>query len=168
MKIKRTACLCLAAGWLVSYQPGAAADAAQKTASSTAPAPDDAAAFNALLAKGDYAGAIQFVERSKLSASDKDGVTGTLILDGLADRSATSRPPFPLSEGFAHLEKAALAGRAQSVADLRAKFTTGINDAGKNSIMPPNEALAKCWEGVESGKKKASACILMRKRLRIP
>jgi hypothetical protein len=166
--MKRTACLCLAAAWLVSYQPRAAADATQKTASSTTPAPDEASAFNALLAKGDYAGAIQFVKRSSLSASDKDGVTGTLILDGLADRSATSRPPFPLSEGFARLEKAASAGRAQSVADLRAKFTTGINDAGKNSIMPPNDALAKCWEGVESGRKKASACIQLRKRLRVP
>jgi|HubBroStandDraft_4_1064222.scaffolds.fasta_scaffold400811_2 hypothetical protein len=165
--LQRAACLCLAAGLLL-FQPHAAAAPGQKPAPQSTPTPEDTSAFNALLAKGDYAAAIQFVEQSSLSAGEKDGVTGILILDGLADKSPASRPPFPLAEGFARLERAALAGRDQSIADLRAKFTNGINDAGKNSLMAPNPALAQCWGAVESGKKKPAACVQLRKRLRVP
>jgi hypothetical protein len=127
-----------------------------------------AAEFGTLLQKGDYAGAIAFVNAAKLSAAEKDGVTGNLILDGLVDPRATTKPPFPLAEGFTRLERAAAAGRKQSIADLRAKFTTGLNFEGKNSIMPPNASLAGCWNEVASGSSKASACIEMRKKLRVP
>jgi hypothetical protein len=124
--------------------------------------------FNALVRRGDYAAAISFVEKSQLPAGEKDGVTGTLILDGLVDPSPATRPPYPLTEGFTRLERAASAGRVQSIADLRGKFTTGLNYAGKNILLPPNDALAKCWANVEAGTDKAATCITMRQRLQVP
>ena len=128
----------------------------------------EAKAMNALLQKGDYAGAIAFVEKSGVPASDKDGVIGTLIADGLVDREASTRPQYTLADGFTRMERAAAAGRIQSVADLRAKFTTGINDRGRNVLMPPVPELATCWTDVEEGKEKAASCIAMRERLKVP
>ncbi|HLK67357.1 MAG TPA: hypothetical protein VKU19_28170 [Bryobacteraceae bacterium] len=134
-----------------------------------APTPaQEAADFAALLQKGDYAGAIAFTETSAMASRDKDGVIGTLILDGLVDHGATTRPKASLADGFDRMERAAAAGRSQSVADLRAKFTTGVNDAGKNSLMAPLPALAKCWTDVEQGSEKAGSCIQMRQKLRVP
>jgi len=130
-----------------------------------APSPTD---FNALLQKGDYAGALAFLDKASLPAAEKDGVAGTLILDGLVDPKATTKPPFPLSEGFKRLERAAAAGRGQSASDLKAKFTTGINYEGKNSLMPPNPELATCWGAVEKGSEKAPACIELRQSLKTP
>lgn len=128
-----------------------------------------AADFNTLLQKGDYAGAIAFVNAAAdIPANEKDGVIGTLILDGLVDPKATTKPPYKLGDGFDRLERAVVAGRTQSVADLRAKFSTGINYEGKNSLMPANEDLAKCWSEVESGSRKPPACIEMRKSLHVP
>jgi hypothetical protein len=128
-------------------------------------APSD---FNSFLGKGDYAGAIKFVEHSALSDSEKDGTNGNLILDGWVDPSAVSRPPYPLAAGFATLERAAVAGRGQSVADLRAKFTTGINYEGKNVLMAPNPPLAECWTKVESAQEAPSTCIALRRHLQVP
>jgi hypothetical protein len=156
-----------AAGWLISCQPHAAVPK-QQSAPSAEPSAAAMSDFNALLRKGDYAGAIAFVEKSTLPAREKDGIIGTLILDGLVDQSASTRPPYPLAEGLARMEHAASAGRAQSVADLRAKFTTGLNDSGKNKLMPPNDALAKCWSDVEGGKQKPVMCVRLRKRLHVP
>ena len=124
--------------------------------------------FNSLVRKGDYAAAIALVEKAELAASEKDGVIGILILDGLVDPSAATRPPFVLADGFTRIERAATAGRTQSIADLRGKFTTGLNYEGKNILMPPNEALAKCWTTVEAGNDKASTCITMRQSLQVP
>ena len=124
--------------------------------------------FNALLRKGDYAGAIALVDQSALAATEKDGVTGTMILDGLVDPSASTRPAFPLSEGLARMERAALGGRAQSIADLRGKFTTGVNDRGKTVVMPANAVLAECWSKVEAGGEKAGECVALRRRLGFP
>jgi hypothetical protein len=156
---------------LIACQPQTAPTAQstppQKTSDASKP-PDASSEFNTLVSKGDYAGAIAFVEKSGLPADEKDGITGTLILDGLVDPNASTRPAYPLGEGFIRMERAVSAGRTQSAADLRAKFTTGINYEGKNILMPPNEALANCWTDVEAGKEKSAACIAMRQRLRIP
>ena len=166
-----------AMAWLTSCQPHPAPTPHAATTPQPEPSPrsgaaprlaDAASEFNALLGKGDYAGAIAFVEKSALTAAEKDGVTGTLILDGLVDPSASTRPAHPLAEGFTRMERAAAAGREQSVADLRAKFTTGINYEGKNILLPPHRALAECWANVEAGNEKATACISMRQRLRVP
>jgi hypothetical protein len=133
------------------------------------PQPPKAADFNTLLKNGDYAAAIAWVTAAPgIAANEKDGVIGTLILDGLVDPKASSKPPYKLADGFERLEKAALAGRPQSVSDLRAKFTTGINYEGKNSLMPANEALAKCWTSVEALSNQAQACVDLRKSLRVP
>jgi hypothetical protein len=163
--------LVAAALWLIACQPQTAPTAQstppQKTSDATKPL-DPSSEFNALVSKGDYAGAIALVEKSGLAADEKDGITGTLILDGLVDPEASTRPGFPLGEGFTRMERAVSAGRTQSVADLRAKFTTGINYQGKNILMPPHQGLATCWTNVEAGKEKATACIAMRRRLRVP
>jgi hypothetical protein len=135
---------------------------------SAPPAQSTPADFNTLLKEGDYAGAILFVQAAKITAAEKDGVTGNLILDGHVDPRAVAKPPYPLAEGFIRLERAAAAGRKQSIADLRAKFTTGLNFEGKRQIMPPNAALAKCWTEVGAGTTKASVCMEMRKKLRMP
>jgi hypothetical protein len=113
-------------------------------------------------------GATEAAEFGAMTSAEKDGVTGNLILDGHVDPRAVSRPPYPLAEGFIRLERAAAAGRKQSIADLRAKFTTGLNFEGKNPLIPPIAALAKCWTEVGSGTAKASVCIEMRKKLRVP
>jgi hypothetical protein len=156
--------------WLASCQPqaGPAPVATSSSQSGSAAPTSSASDFNALLKQGDYAGAIAFVEKSSISPTEKDGVAGTLILDGLVDPQASTRPAYRLSEGFARMERAAAAGRVQSISDLRAKFSTGINYAGKNILMAPNPALANCWSKVEAGAEKADACIAMRQRLRIP
>ena len=69
------------------HQPAAAAGAT--------PAKQDVAAdFNALLKRGDYAAAIAFVSKAaEIPASEKEGVVGTLILDGLVDPKATTSRP---------------------------------------------------------------------------
>jgi hypothetical protein len=163
----RPACALAVAGWLGSCQPHANT-VSKHQASPSAVSPAAMSEFNALVRKGDYAGAIAFVEASTLPASEKDGVIGSLILDGLVDPSSTTRPSYPLAEGFTRMERAASAGRVQSIADLRGKFTTGINYEGKNSLLPPNSSLAECWTGVEAGRDKPSTCINMRQRLHIP
>ena len=122
----------------------------------------------AYLTKGDYAGAIEAVSRSKVSKVEKDGVTGILILDGLADPEATTKPPYTLADGLARMERAALRGRHQSVADLRAKFTVGVNYQGRNRLMAPYRSLAECWQQVQAGSTKAAACVALRKQLQIP
>jgi hypothetical protein len=140
---------------------------------SGAPAPKSSAAqptadFNLLVSKGDYAGAIAFVEKSNLAPDEKDGINGNLILDGLADPAASTRPPYTLSDGFARLERAAAAGRVQSVADLRAKFTVGVNYEGKSVLMAPVARLGQCWAKVEAGTQSAAFCIALRQRLHVP
>jgi hypothetical protein len=62
----------------------------------------------------------------------------------------------------------AVAGRGQSVADQRAKFTTGINYEGKNVLMAPNPPLAECWTKVESAQAAPSTCIALRRHLQVP
>ena len=133
------------------------------------PAPQTSAGdFNRYLANGDYAGAIAFAEKSSLPHSERDGIVGNLILDGLVDPAASTRPPYSLSEGFARLERAAAAGRVQSAADLRAKFTVGINYEGKNILMAPVAALSQCWAQVEAGEQSAASCIALRQRIHVP
>jgi hypothetical protein len=124
--------------------------------------------FTALLAKGDYAGAIDLTKRTDMPAAELDALLGTLTLDGLVDQRATTKPGYSIAEGLAFMETAALAGRPQSVADLRSKFTTGLNDAGKNQIMPPQPALAACWTKVEAGTEKPQVCVDLRKKLKLP
>jgi hypothetical protein len=123
---------------------------------------------SAYLSTGDYVRAIEAVLRSRVSKVEKDGVTGVLILDGLVDPDAKTKPPYTLADGFARMERAALRGRRQSVADLRAKFEVGINYQGKNSLMAPVEALASCWRQVEGGSQKAAGCVALRRQLRVP
>jgi hypothetical protein len=138
--------------------------------SAVAPAAHDAPqlVFRDLLQKGDYAGAIRFVEQSSAAQPEKDGVNGTLILDGWVDPNALTRPPYPLATGFESLERAAAAGRVQSATDLAAKFTTGLNHEGKNVLMPPNPALAQCWSKVGQGNEEPATCIALRKQLGVP
>jgi hypothetical protein len=138
--------------------------------SAVAPAANGASqsVFTDLLQKGDYAAAIRFVEQSPAEQREKDGVNGTLILDGWVDPNALTRPPYPLAMGFERLERAATAGRVQSVADLEAKFTTGLNHEGKNVLMPPNSALAQCWSKVQQANEEPATCIALRKRLGVP
>ena len=124
--------------------------------------------FTAFLNKGDYAGAIKFVEQSGLTESEKDGVKGNLILDGWADPAAATRPPYPLAAGFDSLERAAIAGRKQSVTDLSAKFATGVNYEGKNVLMAPAPSLATCWARVEAADAQAATCVALRRELRVP
>jgi hypothetical protein len=124
--------------------------------------------FAAILDKGDYAGAIKFVEQSSVPTSEKDGLKGNLILDGWVDPAAVSRPPYPLVTGFDSLERAALAGRSQSITDLRAKLTTGINFEGKNVLMAPNPPLAQCWARVEAATEQPATCVALRRQLKVP
>ena len=124
--------------------------------------------FTALLRKGDYAGAIAIVEKSTLPATEKDGVTGNMILDGFVDPSAATRPKYTLGEGLTRMERAASSGRTQSIADLRGRFTTGLNDRGRTVVMPANPELATCWSKVEAGSGKAGECVALRARLGIP
>jgi hypothetical protein len=162
--------VCAAVLWLAACSPESTS--VPQPVPAGAPPPAAAAAppadFNSFLSKGDYAGAIKFVEQSALSNSEKDGTNGNLILDGWVDPNAVSRPPYPLAAGFVTLERAAAAGRGQSVADLRAKFTTGINYEGKNVLMAPNPPLAECWTKVESAQEAPSTCITLRRRLQVP
>ena len=163
--------LAVALATLLSCQHPAATSRAQSAPaaqSPTAQSQDDSAQFTALVQKGDYAGAIAMVEKSSAPPREKDGVIGVVILDGLVDPSPTTRPPYSLADGFTRMERAASAGREQSIADLRARFTTGVNYEGKNILMPPNTALASCWTEVEAGTRKPGACIEMRKRLHVP
>jgi hypothetical protein len=160
--------VCAAVWWLSACSPqstSAPQSVPARTPPSAAAAPAD---FNAFLSKGDYAGAIRFVEQSSLSDSEKDGTSGNLILDGWVDPNAVSRPPYPLAAGFVTLERAAAAGRGQSASDLRAKFTTGINYEGKKVLMAPNPPLAECWTKVESAQEAPSTCIGLRRRLQVP
>jgi hypothetical protein len=124
--------------------------------------------FTALLAKGDYAGAIDLTKRTDMPAAEQDAMLGTLTLDGLVDQRATTKPAYSIAEGLAFMEAAALTGRPQSVSDLRGKFTTGLNDAGKNQIMPPLPELAACWTKVEAGTEKPQICVDLRKKLKLP
>lgn len=119
-----------------------------------------------LVRTGDYRAAIERTEHEKLSAAEIDGVTGSLILQGLVDPAATARPPYTVADGLARMERAAAAGRMQSAADLKGKFTTGINHRGGNQLLAPNAELAGCWAKVEDGKEKAAACIALRKQSR--
>jgi hypothetical protein len=156
--------------WLCACSPQSASVPQSVPARPPPPAAEATplADFNSFLSKGDYAGAIKFVEQSALSDVEKDGTNGNLILDGWVDPNAVSRPPYPLTVGFVTLERAAAAGRSQSVADLRAKFTTGINYEGKKVLMAPNQPLAECWTKVESVQEAPSTCITLRRRLQVP
>ena len=162
--------VCAAVLWLSACSPQSAS-VPQSVPPRTPPPAAEAtppADFNSLVSKGDYAEAIKFVEQSALSDSEKDGTNGNLILDGWVDPNAVSRPPYPLAAGFVTLERAAAAGRGQSVADLRAKFTTGINYEGKKVLMAPNAPLAACWSKVESAQEAPATCIALRQRLQVP
>lgn len=124
--------------------------------------------FSDLLQKGEYAGVIELVQKTDMPVNERNGILGNMILDGLVDQKAITRPAYTLEEGMRYMETAAAAGRIQSVSDLRGKFTTGLNDAGKGVVMPPNPDIAACWQRVEGGQEQATTCINLRKKLKFP
>ena len=122
----------------------------------------------ALLAMGDYAGAIAAIEASSAREDEKLATTGRLALDGLVDPQAKTRPQLSIEEGIDRLERAALVANKVAVADLAATFNVGVNFRGKNVLLAARPELANCWNRVQAEEKKAADCVALRKTLGTP
>jgi hypothetical protein len=121
-----------------------------------------------LLAAGDYAAAISGIETSGASEIDKLSASGRLILDGLVDPAAKTKPNFSVDEGLSRLERAAILGHEPSVSDLVGFFTLGLSFRGEKRVFPPSPALAACWQAVQKSTKSAADCVTLRKTLGAP
>jgi hypothetical protein len=121
-----------------------------------------------LLANGDYVGAIAAIEASSAPEVEKLSATGRLILDGLIDPAAKTKPSFSVDDGLSRLENAAKMGHEPSVSDLVGFFTVGLNYRGERVLFPPFPALASCWQAVQKSTKLASDCAVLRKSLGAP
>ncbi len=125
-------------------------------------------AFNQLLAAGDYSAAIDLVNRTDVPAVERDHMLGDLVLDGLVDDKAKSKPQATVADGLGLLEQAAAAGSPQAISSLRGRFETGLNSRGRNQLMAANPELADCWRTVEASEKKPAQCIALRAELKLP
>ncbi len=124
--------------------------------------------FNKFLAAGDYAAAMALVKRVDVPDATRDHMLGDLVLEGLADDKAKSRPQATVADGLGLLETSAASGYPQAISSLRGRFENGINYQGRNQIMSANPALADCWRSAESGVKKPADCISLRAKLKLP
>jgi hypothetical protein len=121
-----------------------------------------------LLAQGDYNAVLDEIDKAKITDAEKLGTSGRIILDGLVDPKAKTRPKFTIDEGLSRMEKAALLGRETSVNDLAAVFTTGVGFRDEKKLLLPAPELADCWNGVKSKAKTSDTCIALRKSLGVP
>jgi hypothetical protein len=121
-----------------------------------------------LLAQGDYGAVLEVIDKAKISEAEKLGTSGRIILDGLIDPNAKTRPKFSVEEGLSRMEKAVTLGRDTSISDLAALFTNGLGYRDEKKLFAAVPELASCWNEVKSKAKSADVCIALRKSLGVP